>query len=61
MESSNQMKKAASIDKKLLNGRYQMVGKIGRGAYGSVYKVEDTKYEAKDENNSSGHKFVAVK
>lgn len=29
--------------KPLLNSRYEMVKKIGRGAYGSVYKVEDKK------------------
>ena len=41
--------------KPLLNDRYRMVCRIGRGSYGSVYKVEDTKYESDD------YKYVAIK
>lgn len=44
------------INKKVyLNDRYKMVGRIGRGSYGSVYKVEDIKAESED------LRYVAIK
>ena len=38
--------KSKEESKQLLNDRYLMIKKIGKGSYGSVYKVEDKKAES---------------
>ncbi|CAI2375374.1 unnamed protein product [Moneuplotes crassus] len=45
----------------LLIGRYKMIKKIGKGSYGSVYKVEDIKDRKTATTPDSPKKYFAVK
>ena len=54
METEETIKSKEDL-RPLLNDRYLMIKRIGKGSYGSVYKVEDKKAE-KDK-----YKFIALK